>query len=182
MKLTNKKPVFFILRFFLFAFTLLGHLPSAEAQSAGTFSATGPMIAARDAHTATALKNGKVLIAGGGQFAGDSTPLASAEIYDPSIGTFSPTGSMTEARKYHTATLLSNGMVLVTGGFNLGGGFLASAELYDPATGNFTATGTMTTGHAFHTATLLGDGRLCPGTCRKVNSAFFLRSHESLFF
>jgi hypothetical protein len=43
------------------------------------------------------------------------------------------TGSLNTVRDLHTATLLANGKVLVTGGYN--GGYLASAELYDVGLG-----------------------------------------------
>jgi len=47
---------------------------------------------------------------------------------------FTVTGSMTVARVSHTATMLNNGKVLITAGYNSSGGSsLASAELYDPA-------------------------------------------------
>jgi hypothetical protein len=56
----------------------------------------------------------------------------------------STTGSMNNARPGHTATLLNNGQVLVTGGSpDNDEDVLASAELYDPATGTFTVTGSM---------------------------------------
>lgn len=84
-----------------------------------------------------------------------------------STGTFSATGSMTTARSEHSATLLGDGRVLMTGGrsFSSVGGpvgqlNLASAEQYDPSTGTFTAVGSMTTPRVFHTETLLPDGRV----------------------
>ncbi len=72
---------------------------------------------------------------------GSSGYLARAEVYDGD-GTWTVTGSMTQTRYYHTATLLPEGKVLVTGGFN-GLSPLSSAEVYDPSTGTWTATGSM---------------------------------------
>ena len=75
-------------------------------------------------------------------------------------GTFSPTGSMTTARDGDTATVLSDGRVLIAGGTNGTERALASAELYDPKTGLFSPTGSMGTARSGHTATLLADGRV----------------------
>jgi hypothetical protein len=72
--------------------------------------------------------------------------------------TWTTTGSLNTARSGHTATLLPNGQVLVTGGFN--GNALASAELYDPAMGKWIASGSLSTARDGHTATLLPNGQV----------------------
>jgi len=88
----------------------------------------------RELHTATRLPDGRVLIAGGINSAGQT--IASAEIYDPATRTFSSAGSMVTSRQTHTATLLPSGKVLLAGGFT--SGFFTSAEVYDPVAGTFT--------------------------------------------
>ncbi len=145
-------------------------LASAELYdpSTGSWTATGGMMQSHAGNTAqvpgaasfdeaaTLLPNGRVLLAGGG--------VASAELYDPDSGTWTATGGMTQVRSGHTVTLLSDGTVLVAGGF--GGGFgrdpvvLASAELYDPDTGTWTATRSMQEVRSGHMATLLADGNV----------------------
>lgn len=122
----------------------------------GVFTMTGSMATAREQHTATLLADGKVLIAGGdiSTGAGDLQPTATAEVYDPSTGSFSAAGAMAAARSLHTATLLPSGNVLVAGG----GDENSTAELYDPATNSFSITGGMEIGRSGHTATLLPNG------------------------
>jgi len=75
-------------------------------------------------------------------------------------GVWTATGSMATARYGHTATLLPNGQVLVTGGNNFTTGYLASAELYDPATGVWTTTGSLANARNHHPATLLPNGQV----------------------
>jgi Galactose oxidase, central domain len=77
---------------------------------------------------------------------------------DPASGTWTVTGSLNTARYYHTATLLSNGMVLVAGGLECCSPNSASAELYDPASGTWTLTGSLNLARNSHTATLLPNG------------------------
>jgi hypothetical protein len=67
------------------------------------------------------------------------------------------TGNMTYARFDHTASVLNNGKVLVTGGSNENG-HLNSAELYDPLTDVWITTGNLTSTRTFHTASVLNDG------------------------
>ncbi len=126
----------------------------------GSFVPTGNMTVAREAETATLLRNGFVLAVGGTTGAGLHTTLASAELYEPVTGTFRETGSMTTPRQGQTATLLQDGRVLIVGGTSNGVDALASAEIYDPVTGRFTATGKMTVAREGQTATLLKDGRV----------------------
>jgi hypothetical protein len=140
----------------------------------GTFASTRTMTNRRYAQTSTLLQDGTVLITGGFSFDSyacvqdsASPALSSAEIYDPSNGSFAPTGSMAEVRGGHTATLLTNGKVLIAGGDNTETDVLpfflpvdgsVTAEVYDPATGRFTSTGNMVTPRVGQTATLLVNG------------------------
>jgi|GEM_PF-3584879 len=159
-------------------------LTSAELYdpSSGTWHGTGSLNVARNAPsgyspgiapTATLLPNGLVLVAGGcceaaAQY--PATPLASAELYSPSTGTWTLTGAMNGPRTKHTATLLPDGTVLVAGGLFYRSGTQAAAELYDPATGTWHRTGSMISSRAEHTATLLPNGSVLvaggtPGGC-----------------
>jgi hypothetical protein len=144
--------------------TTVDGTPPATASAAVTVGAhnfvptKGSMETDREFHTATLLGNGKVLVAGGNDSTGKG--LASAELFDSTIGAFMPTvASMETARSRHTATLLNGGKVLVTGGLDGNNQPLASAELFDPTTGTFTPTnGSMETPRTHHTATLLKNG------------------------
>lgn len=108
----------------------------------GTWTATASMPRARGMHTATLLRNGSVLVAGG--TAGDF-----GELYDATTETWTDAGQMVEGRGGHTATLLRDGTVLVAGEF---------AQLYDPTDNSWTPTGDLIEPGVDHTATLLSDG------------------------
>jgi len=134
----------------------------------GAWTALPAMAVPRMKHTATALPDGRVLIVGGQHYVRDSTApqyqtavktTASAELYDPMTGTFTPTGSLAAPRYSHTATLLPSGKVLIAGGSNATA-LSVGAELYDPATGTFQPTGGLVTPRRDQTATLLENGKV----------------------
>ncbi|MGQ9561684.1 MAG: amidohydrolase family protein [Candidatus Oleimicrobiaceae bacterium] len=111
--------------------------------------ATGDMNNIRQDHTATLLKNGKVLIVGWNTNKG--------ELYDPATRTFSETGSTSSNhRNGATATPLNDGNVLIAGGDNA----QKIAEIYDPDTGQSSLTDSLKNAHSYHSATLLPDARV----------------------
>src|SRR5207302_1638383 len=108
-----------------------GSLTSAEIfdpanPDAGFRMVASPMTAARTHHSATLLNNGKVLIAGG-------ETGGTAEIFDPSTESFTPTlWNLQVARSDHTATLFTDDSVL------LAGGNTNSIEMFTPLDQKFT--------------------------------------------
>ena len=135
----------------------------------GSWKPTGSMLTARLGDTATLLATGpnagKVLVVGGFTTSSNNFPdgnpssiVSTAEIYDPTSGTWSATSSLSAPRADQTATLLNNGQVLIAGGESNLGTVLNTAELYNPVTGTWSATGNMTSAREFHTATLLASG------------------------
>ncbi|MGB6645221.1 MAG: kelch repeat-containing protein [Candidatus Cybelea sp.] len=91
-----------------------------------------PKVAGRANHTATELADGRVLVAGGFGYISDFTQtviLQTAEIFDPSSATWRLTGNMNQPRAQHAAVALSDGRVLVAGGYDFGPP-LASAEIF----------------------------------------------------
>ncbi len=104
----------------------------------------------------TGPNSGMVLFLGGW----DGTRAHSeAQVYNPATGLFTVIGNMAGGvRAAQTATLLNDGTVLITGGYDGSLFPLATAELFNPATGTFTTVGPMSVGRYGHTATLLGNG------------------------
>ncbi len=136
---------------------LIGLRRSPEVAQ-GTLTPTATMSAARAAHTATPLPDGRVLIAGG--FTTKAMTSRGAETYESGTERFTPTAPMVALRYSHTATMLPNGRVLLVGGYVDGGSPSATAELFDPATDSFTATGSLASARADHIAVLLADGKV----------------------
>ncbi|MER7952464.1 kelch repeat-containing protein [Streptomyces sp. NPDC096079] len=132
----------------------------------GAWSPGRPLAAARRMHSTTLLADGRVLVTGGhtGPNAFPSRPLATAEVYDPGTGDWSPAGELREARYGHSATLLPDGRVLVAGGAGRRSAAsersLYSAELFDPLLPGWTKAGDMTDARSFHPAVPLPDGRV----------------------
>ena len=123
------------------------------------WTSTASMAERRRDHTATLLRDGRVLVVGGRN--GGGPAYGSAELYDPDTGRWTTlSGRLNNARSHHTATLLRNGKVLVVGGADNSGAALGSAELYDPPTGLWTPTGSLNQRRDSHTATLLQSGKV----------------------
>jgi N-acetylneuraminic acid mutarotase len=122
-----------------------------QLYESGTWSASGDIGYSREAHTATPLPDGRVLVAGGLH-----APTA-VEVYDPDNpgAEWSEVASMTQARRLHTATALKDGNVLMVGGFDEASGILASAELYDPVADTWSLAGSMVNARRGHTAVRL---------------------------
>jgi Putative Ig domain/Galactose oxidase, central domain/Kelch motif len=142
-----------------------GPTTSAELfdPASSAFTPVANTLAQRLSATATLLPNGKVLLAGGTTVTASTTSgvaLSSAELFDPSTLTFAYTGTMVSARQNYTATVLSNGKVLLVGGSD-GSNALASAELFDSSNNSFALSGgSLQTARWSHTATLLPSGKV----------------------
>jgi hypothetical protein len=148
--------------------------PPAQSTATPSASATvGPgglsLDTARVGHTATLLKDGTVLVAGGAGSQAAAVALDTALRFLPSTREWKPAGKMKTGREFHTATLLADGRVLVTGGQGAGGDVrssvpegtpLASAELYDPQVNGWSAAAPMRQPREAHTATRLKSGKV----------------------
>ena len=136
--------------------------PATNLWRAGAAASLG-----REHHTATVLPDGRVLIVGGETTdpgSGQQRVLASAELYDPRTNSWSPVNDLGRPRVGHTATVLPDGRVVVSGGETLAADgqrdVTPAVEIFDPSSGSWTETGSLTTGRAGHTANLLIDGRI----------------------
>ncbi|HUN58984.1 MAG TPA: kelch repeat-containing protein [Candidatus Binataceae bacterium] len=147
-------------------FSATGRVKRYYDPESNVFWKQGTMNAVRAKHSATLLRDGRVLIAGGGDASANAQ--ASAEIYDPTTGKFTTIAPMNSPRKEQNAILLANGDVLLIGGVDAAGQVLATAELFDPSTDRFTPTiaafpgsgANMSTGRYESSSTLLPDGRV----------------------
>jgi hypothetical protein len=89
------------------------------------------------------------------------TASGQPEVAPPVHRIFKVAAAMITPRQEHDATLLTNGMVLITGGMNARKQTLANAELFNPATGRFSPTGNMNVERVFHTGHALSIALPC---------------------
>ncbi len=138
-------------------------LALGNSVAAEKFELVGPGLEPRMGHSATMLVDGRILIEGGA--VGDPYPQhcfrcrLEAELYDPILRSVVKIGGPRLSRKYHTATLLADGQVLIAGGW-MGDQDSQTAELFNPGTGEFLDLGVMISARSRHSAELLGDGRV----------------------
>jgi hypothetical protein len=131
--------------------------PALDALPGAAQEASDTLISERRSHTATRLKDGRVLVTGGENSTG---VLASVEIYDPASRTFTnDSASLGAARTDHAAVRLNDGRIFIAGGRGAAGS-LDSTEVYDPTSDSFGAGPVMTRARAGLTTTLLADGRV----------------------
>jgi hypothetical protein len=134
-----------------------GEASASERSSVGSLILAPVMSAGRIAHSATALPDGRVLVAGGFL---EKRSTKGAEIFDSDAGRFSPLPAMLTTRHSHTATLLPDGKVLIAGGYGEGTTTLATAEIFDSKANSFAPTGSLLAARAGHVAALLDNGKV----------------------
>jgi Kelch motif. len=139
------------------AILTVGAAVSLAAHGQGRLIPAPVMSAGRFAHSATALPDGRVLVAGGSLEEGSTK---GAEIFDSDTGRFSPLPAMLTTRHSHTATLLPDGKVLIVGGYGEGTATLATAEIFDSKANSFAPTGSLLAARAGHVAVLLDNGKV----------------------
>lgn len=113
----------------------------------------------RAAHTITALKDGRFLVAGGFTDT-NQRPVAQVEVFDPARRSFQTVAHLGTARYGHVAALLPDGSVLIAGGWDGHARPVATAELFNPQTGKFGPAASLSGPRAGHLATVLRDGRV----------------------
>ena len=139
-------------------------LASAELYDpkTGLWQTAGDLPSPRVAFGMVKLHDGRVLVAGG--FTGSSWKkrayVASTALYDSKTGCWSETKPMKDKRAGFSITLLSDGQVLVAGGWAESGLELKSAELFDPRTETWRPAAPMKVARRNHRATLLSDGNV----------------------
>jgi N-acetylneuraminic acid mutarotase len=129
--------------------------------ASNTWLPAGTLLTGRMGASATLLGNGEVLLAGGQTVqSGPPQNTANAELYDPVYNTWRAMPPMPFPRSGHTATLLPNGLVLLTGGdcAPSSGALDSSTLLFDWRLGTWIRSADLSLARLNHTAVLLGNG------------------------
>ncbi|MFA5139788.1 MAG: kelch repeat-containing protein [Elusimicrobiota bacterium] len=141
--------------------------PTGGAFGTGVMESAGQLGLRRAGHTATLLPDGRVFVAGGyiNLTANPADFAVSTELYEYVPNKWSPGPSLVAKRYAHSATVMGNGKVLISGGFNgkddlANRGYLSTAEVYDPITDSILPAKSMQARKAFHSSTLMGDGKV----------------------
>lgn len=129
--------------------------------------AASMLSSARSGHTATTLADGRILVTGGmaawWHRIRRGSWTAGAEIYNPSSGKWTSAGNLSSAKSGHAAALLSDGRVMVTGGYTYGRGILKTVDLFDPAAAVWSSGAPMATARMGHFAVTLPSGNVLVG-------------------
>lgn len=137
-------------------------LASAEIYDpvSGTWSATSPLFAHGVAHSTTRLADGQILVVGGAFGSGPPGISDKAEIFSPASGTWQAVASLSVTRHAHTASVLSDGRIMLAGGDDGGGQRHNSVEIFDPHSGSWSLTAAMIDARSSHSATVLDNNTI----------------------
>ncbi|MEO8706288.1 MAG: kelch repeat-containing protein [Kofleriaceae bacterium] len=114
----------------------------------------------RASHSASLLADGTVLVSGGFRKGPDGRSQLysdTTEIFDPASNAIARGPAMVAARCGHVAVTLTDGAILIAGGWNEHG-VMRSAELYDPRARTFSALPDLAEARGGATATALANG------------------------
>ena len=125
---------------------------------ADEWTLTGTMDNWRSVPSAVELKDGKVLVTGGGASKRNATSLT--EIWDPGTGEWTIVSPMNQPREKFALIRLEDGRVIAIGGSDDEGQHTPTAEIYDPAADTWTLIDPMGENRIWHTITVLNDGRI----------------------
>lgn len=132
-----------------------------DFENPDSFISLPPLAAARALGTGDLLKDGRVLVAGGG----NGTLLApvatqTTEIYQPYSRSWSAGPNLSVQRSFHASAVLNDGRVLLSGGTSNSGVVTTTCDIFDPATNMMTPAASMGTARAGHAATTLLNGKV----------------------
>ncbi len=144
-----------------------GPAPTAATEvydpAARAFVLSSPLHEARTNHAAAELADHRIVVVGGSGGPLADAAIASAEVFDPTTGSWRPTGALNRARAGATAITLAGGGVLVAGGESVDRGVrrsLADAEVLDADGEAWNDAGRMACPRSEHAAVRLTDGRV----------------------